>query len=369
MYLSDERGGNGVADNADTISAYYRRVAKQISRALEDKGMTQKHLARECEKRFGIEISQSTISKILNSDGGHMSMVFVSAICQILELSLTGLLSFQGGGPGESGDDTVFAPISNAEPGVRETLIRDPTDSVFSGYIDRTYDIFYWSTNSSENKLICGTMTLSNEENKFCRVHISLDTGKHPIKEYAGSMVISLLQQACYCTVESRRLGERCCFVFYHRFFSQGVLRVRLASVSTISVGDARRPIAHRMAICEKGAVDTEQKKAFVAAQLLMNSSQIIIPEERIEQLRQDETLCKLLDTLERPDRSKTFRIYDESEIRKLPNQDFRPMADAIAKLRGNSIAQRYNKIGGKADDFLYKYLFKYPAQEDPADD
>ena len=347
----------------DTSATYYKRVAEEIRKTLEAQGKTQKYLTKECASKFGIEISPSTISKIVNSDGGHMSMVFVSAICQILGIDLSSVLSIQGGDYGGSGEGEVFAPPGSAiEPGVRENLIRDPRDNAFFGYVDRTYDIYFWPTTSDNNQLVHGTMELSNEGDKFCKVHICLDTGK-PVKEYFGQMVISLQQQACYCTVESRRLSERCSFVFYHRFFSEGALRARLAAVTTVSVGDARRPTMHRMAICEQGAVDSSEKLAFIASHLLLNSSQIIVPEEKMERLRQDEDLRDLLKALERDGRR--YYIFDESEIRLLPSQDFPSMANAITRLRASSTAQHYNKIGGKVDDFLYKYLFMYTVPED----
>ena len=352
----------------DTITAYYRRVAEQLNKAMGDKGISQKHLAKECKSRFGIEISQSTISKILHSEGGHMSAVFVCAMCQVLDIGLPGVLGVQEADHGGDGESAAFPPMDGRpEPGVRETLLYKPTDSAFFGYIDRIYDIFFWSTGSSENKLICGTMELSNEGDEYCKVHIRLDTGRHPVKEYVGRMAISLQQHACYCTVESRRLGERCSFVFYHRFFSQGAMQARLATVTTVSTGDSRRPTAHRMAICEKNAVDSEQKKDFVAAQLLLNNSQIIIPEEKMGQLRQDGELRPLLEKLERP--GKPYYVFDESEIRMLPNQDFLPLANAISTLRLHSVAQHYNKVGGKADELLYKYLFKYTVREDAGEE
>ena len=86
-----------------------------------------------------------------------------------------------------------------------------------------------------------------------------------------------------------------------------------------------------------------------------------------MEQLRQDENLRWLLETLDRP--SKPYYVFDENEIRLLPNQSFLPTANAIIKLRTASTAQHYNKIGGKADDFLYKYLFKYPDQDTPPEE
>ena len=340
-------------------------MAEQINRALENKGITQKHLAKECKSRFGIEISQSTISKILHSEGGHMSAVFVSAICQVLGISQPGLLAIQGSDYGGEGENVSFG---EGEPSIgMETLISNPTDDAFFGYIDREYEIFFWSTNSNENHLIRGTMELTNVEDKYCKVHICLDTGKHPVKEYTGRMAISVRQHACYCYVESRRLGERCSFVFYHCFFSQGTMRARLASVSTVSVGDARRPTAHRMAICEKGAVDTEQKKAFVAAQLLLNNSQIIVPEEKYRHLMEEEAQDGPLAKLSR--QPTPYYVFEESEIRVLNGFEFNRLADTITKLRTSSIAHHYNKIGGKADELLYKYLFKYTVQEDFAED
>ena len=352
----------------DMIAAYYKRVAEQINKALEDKGITQKHLAKECKTRFGIEIAQSTISKILHSEGGHMSAVFVCAICQALEISLPGLPSIQSAESGGDSESAAFLPVGGkGAPEARKTLISNPLDDAFFGYIGRTYDIFFWSTNSSENRLIRGTMTLSNEDDKRCRVDISLDTGKLPVKEYHGHMVISLQQHACYCTVENQRIGERCSFVFYHWFFSQGSLQARLASVCTVSTGDARRPLMHRMAICEQGSVDSKEKEDFVAAQLLLNNAQIIIPEEKMARLRQDEDMLRLLSQLDK--QAKPFYVFEENEIRTLPDYEFNQLANAIAKLRISSASQHYNKIGGKADDFLYKYLFKYTAQENLEDE
>ena len=347
----------------DTVSAYYGRVAEQISRALVDRGMTQKHLAKECESRFGIEISQSTISKIRNSEGGHMSAVFVCAICQVLEINLTSVLSLQGEDYGGDSESAAFLPVGGEpESGAgSETLIRDPRNDAFIGYIDKEYDIFYWSTNSNENQLVHGTMALSNHEDQYCKVYLCLD-GKR--QEYAGRMAISLQQQACYCTVESRRLGEQWSFVFYHRFFFEDSLKVRLAAVCGVSAGDARRPTVQRMLICGQGVIgEDRQRRDFVAAQLLMNNAKIIVPEKKYDRLQKDEDLHRLLAKLERE--PEPFYVFDESEIRILPGYEFNQLADAIARLRMSSIAHHYNKIGGKADELLYKYLFKYPAQEE----
>ena len=344
----------------DATSAYYQKVASAISDAIKEKGYTQLALAKECGRRYGIPVSQSTISKIVCSESGHnISMVYISVICQVLGLDLTAVLSVDD--PKMQENTAVPAGLifrdAKDNAGVI-TLIADPTHDAFLGYVDKEYDIFFLPTASGENEMLSGTMTLSNEEDKYCKVHIVINNNKQPPKEYFGQMLISDRMRACYCIVKSDRLGEICSFVFNHKYFTQASLTIRLATVTTVSAGGAQRPTMHRMIICKRGLVSDEEKKAFIAAQLRLNGSSIMISERKFNELCEDNLLHDLLQALKaRNPSTEPYYIIEEGDVTKLRRGDRMARINLLAKLRDNSMSKRYNKIGESADDILYEYF------------
>ena len=70
---------------------YYQIISESIHREIRQRGVTQGWIKDEILTRLGITIAQSTISKIINYKGkGHLSLIFVAAICQVLDLDMTG---------------------------------------------------------------------------------------------------------------------------------------------------------------------------------------------------------------------------------------------------------------------------------------
>jgi len=341
--------------NTDPIHAYYQRVAGEVRKAIAEQSYPQTLIAKECRERFGFDISQSTISKIVHGTG-QVSMAYISAVCQILELDLNAVLSLNG--------DAPKTPARADFDGWLEAddiagLIVNPKHRAFHGYIDREYDIYYLSTVSTSKTLITGTMTLSNEGDRYCKIHFQLNNNKYPLKEYFGRMTISVPLRACYCTVTSERLSEQCFFIFHHYFFSQGSLKARLAAVATVSAGGARRPTMQRMMICEKGTIDDDQKMEFITAQLRLNGSQIMVSEQDFKKLCQDAAHPELMQSLEARKHSlEPYYIFEESDIMKLPGYDKMTLVKVLARIREQSVSRRYNKVGFDADELLYQYLF-----------
>jgi len=342
----------------DAEAKYYQRVSKAIREAIEKQGCSQDELAATCEQQFGIPISQTTISKIKRGSGGRISMAYISAICQVLNLDMNDTLSLKSEalqGKMVEPEGKFFRDIKGAFGS--DVLIANPAHPAFFGYVDKDYDIFFLSTASIESKMISGSMTLSNEDGEYCKIQLKLHN--HPVKKYVGQMWISVPRRACYCTVTSSRLGEQCSFVFHHRPFTQGSLKVRLAVASTVSSGEAQRPTMHRIIICEKGIIDNDEKRAFIATQLLLNSSQIRISERKFNELCQDSALQPLLQALKpRMQSLEPYYTFEEDDIMNLPDCDFPTLINLLARLREKSTAKRYNKIGNEADEWLYQYLY-----------
>ena len=164
-------------------------------------------------------------------------------------------------------------------------IISDPARREFYGYVNTTFDIFFLSTISKERQMITGTMMLS-EKNGYCEVKLTLQSTEENTtsfsKSYTGNMIISPRQQACYCVVASDELGELNSIVFHHKYFHKDSLKVKMATVTTVSAGDEQRPTMHRMVICKQGVINTEKQKRFIYSQLRMNRSQIIISEKSL---------------------------------------------------------------------------------------
>lgn len=350
---------------ADPMTLYYQRVAGEITEAMAQQGRTQNDLVEACRKEFSFEISQSTVSKIVRGKGNGINMATISAICQALRLDLAKVLTIRR----DEAPETLRVPAPGEAlfPDMKDStgadsLIATPTHSFFKGYVDREYDIFYLSTASNENDVVTGVMRLSNEGNQYCKIYIQLRTDQNPQKEYVGQMMISSPRRACYCVVTSSDLGEQCCFIFAHQAYTQGSLKVRLAAATTVSAGNAQRPTTHRMAICERGVIDSEEKRRLIASQLLQNSAQIMISKANYAKLCQEAELAAPLQALKpRMLANEPYFTFEEADVLRLRNYGKRELVNLLTRLRESSLAKRYNKIANDADMLLYNYLFPPP--------
>ena len=347
---------------ADPMTAYYQRVAGEIKEAMAQQGRTQNDLVEVCRKEFSFEISQSTVSKIVRGTGNSINMASISAICQALRLDLTKVLTIHRDAALEAASaptpsEAIFPDMKDSTDA--DSLIAAPTHSFFKGYVDREYDIFFLATASTETDLVTGTMRLSNEGGRYCKIYMRLHTDRDPQKEYVGQMLISSPRRACYCTVTSSDLGEQCCFIFHHRPYTQGSLKVRLAASTTVSAGGAQRPMTHRIAICEQGVINSDEKRRLICAQLLQNSSQIMISKENYGKLCQDAELAAPLQALKpRMQSLEPYYTFEEADVLHLRSYEKRELVNLLTRLRENSLAKRYNKIAEDADKLLYDYLF-----------
>jgi hypothetical protein len=346
----------------DTISNYYASISKRLKAVMKQRDITQEFLVKKCTENLNIPFGQSTASKIINYKGkGHLSLVYVVAICQIMGLDMNEYLAIKGVDYSDFiTDNADISEYSHTEVGRSETLISKPDHSAFNGYVGYEFDLFFLPTISSEHGLIEGTLSLFNKDNNYCGTHLSIPikTGRKT-KEYYGKMLISLQQQACYINLVSDRLGELCSIYFRHRFFSDSSLKVRLATAITISAGDSKRPTMHRVAVCEKNIVKTKEQRDFLESQLLLNDSQIVIAEEDFEYLSASSPdLYAAIKNLARPKDGKKYYVFEESDIQKMPDTSFSAIMEIIGQLRRKAGYKKYNKIGAKPDETLFKFLF-----------
>lgn len=342
----------------------YKRAAKIMRDAIKDLKLTQPYVISECRRLYGVSMSQTTLSKMLDTEKvNFMSAANVSAICRLLKLNLNNVLSFDQ----DAEDEKDHTPksittdffIQNIADD--KTLLASPANSEFFAYVGNKYDIFFLTTRN-KSKLIHGVMEFENYNDKKCLVHITVfeaENEKEP-KRYSGEMLISLKQMACYCIVGSQEHSELWSIVFHHRYFSNDLLKTRMAVMVNVSSGESKRPVMSRLAICKQGLVKTQEHRDFIAAELRLNNSKIIIPESRFNQLLEDENWREVLTAVkERNIATEPHYVFIGNEIFMIPNIPYSTLTKTVALLQENSIAPRFNKIGAKADEMLYSYFFE----------
>jgi transcriptional regulator with XRE-family HTH domain len=354
---------------------YYGAVARRISNAVKEIKISQEKIAERCKEKLNFEITQSTISKILNyssSDESRLnsiSLVQVIAICDALELDIAQILKV-------TPDDVDIASVlADSKFGTKNSRISsfifDPSDDAFSGYLGKYYCYFY-PTISTEEKLLTATLEFSSntiyDEERVCDAKLVLDTKNFDDnrqlikKEYSGRLIISKPQTSCYCILSNPKIGEICMLSFYHRYYFSQKLLCRLANVLTTSIGDDRRPTVHRMLISRREL--SEEFKDFIKAELLLNSAEIIIKEDCLKEIK-DKLPPEVLKLFESGDIQKTqFYCIPEAKI-DASNIPMEARLRAIINLRGKSIADKNNRIVHRADETVYYYLSSMLKDED----
>lgn len=162
---------------------------------------------------------------------------------------------------------------------------------------------------------------------------------------------------SCYCLLENEQIGELCFIVFRYLYLNNEKLKCRVGVVATASAGDNRRPTMHRMLICRGGISD--EKLEILKAQLLLNTSDILISKKNLERLRSQEGMpfpkevAELFDTAIH---AEEYYRLSEFQIKSL-DLDLEDRLRAICLLRNMSTAPKYNKVGSKTDELVFDYL------------
>ena len=370
---------------ATAVEMHTISLSNKINEKMEKINMSNEELASRVAA-LDIKIAPNTISKIrkfedkLNAEMENLAKkskyykkiyadyspkaAHVAAIFQVLGIDeIPGINADFNLTRSEAPEPVNADCIKNAPD-----FITDPKNKAFCGYVDKIFDFFFLGTVSKKRELIQGAMSLSGNGND-CEVEIAIKNTKDNIspfdKKYVGKMVISKIQHACYCTLVNADLAEICSIVFYHHRYSsdQNGLRARLGLATTVSAGEEKRPTSHRVLICEKGIIETDEKREFVKSQLRMNKSEIVISEENFEKIAKKENYADIMGIIKkRAFPVKPYYVISDSDVLSVENYDpsidrFKCIA-TLSLLKNESIAHRNNKIGKTADRIVYDYLF-----------
>ena len=337
----------------------YQTIAGKLDSIMKQKGISQADLKKKCAEN-NYFISQGTLSRILQGTTS-ISLPNLLQICKALNEDITAVLSDDAPRYRREITDTV------------SSLIYRGDNRAFHGYFG-TYHCYFYSTISSEDVILHGLLNLEKSQTgSRCLANLILETGKNdqrgnPIqKKYHGEMVISMSMNTAYCTLTSEEIGEICYFLFHYDQINYEDLVCRLALVATASAGGNRLPTVPRMLISRKKIHNIAEH--YLAGQLLLNHSDILLSEENMAQLLTDPELPDYYrNNLEKLIQGKScYMRISELAIRANHLVSSEDKIKCICLLRKYSSGAKYSKVGSKADEFTYQVLKKY--KEPPAED
>lgn len=345
-----------------TKQEYHSRIAKRIKNVLKKMGLSQADLISKAEEE-GYILKQSALSKMLSDSPSNMSIAAVVQIANTLKLDLNDVLSL---------DDTEELSIPNVREKQQEEesmFIVRADDKRMRPYM-KTYYTYFFPTLSSDEGILNGKLRFyASEDKSKCLAHFSfrtgkLDTQKQPIeKKYDGELVLSPMMSAAYCSLKNEGIGEISYILFSYMPILYETLKCRVALVLTSSAGSNRMPTVHRMIISEDEV--SKEGLEILQGQLYLNESEILISEVALDKFLADK---KLDDSFReyfcKPDQSVKFAglspmpyyRFDESVIREA-FLDSDVKTTAINLIRRYSVTPKYNKIGTKCDELVYRFI------------
>jgi len=336
---------------------FYKIISDRLQKFIDEKKYTQNDIIYNIKKEYGIEITQSALSKILNYQKNYnIKLINIVYICKYLKIDFEKLFDIKN----DVINDFVSIGGSDTDFHQNDILITDPSNVAFKGYM-KEFVCYFNSTISDEVELIKAKLKFISKDGQcnaiftiYTKAYVNGDINEIE-KVYSGQMLISLSQSVCYCILKRIETGEFCMMNFRHRFFSDSDLYCRLAVALTTSAGDDRRPTIHRIAICQNEYDNDEKKMSIIKSQLLLNESDIYISESRLEEIT-DMLNEKILNAINDCKKNSYYKI-NENIIHDAEALTEEEKYEAIQILRNNSAATKYNKIGAKADTAFFKML------------
>lgn len=351
-------------NNINFVEEYNNKITENVLRKMKILHITQKELSKLAD------ISQPTLSKLLSNKSKY-TVEQLAKISIALQTDISEFISFQNNGINSI--HNMYSSIAE-----NDNLVCSTNRSAFKGYLGNKYSIYFYSTISSESKLIHGEMELKHSEDNRCKINLKLYTGKIDVagkkitKNYTGDMIISIPLSSCYCILINESIGEMCFLLFHHMFLFNHDMICRVGAVLTTSSGENRRPTLHRMVI-SKHEFDLQGDSLdlhFLKGQLKLNDSQIMISKASFEELKkyilknnleEFQTFFSLFEDLSSKEE---YYIIDENKLLD-STISVSTKIQCISLLRENSISNKYNKISTKSDEYLFKYLeYKNPEQD-----
>lgn len=257
-------------------------ILNTIEECIKERNLKQKDILKLCEKK-GYNITQSELSRIL-SHKIILGLYPAIALSDVLDIDISAVL-YPSRWRRRKWD------ISSKD------FILDTENIAIKHFIGE-YHIIFHSTDYQENKILQGRMLLypqkGEDGSRYCAALMSLDTGEKDeqgesiLKKYEGQFFVSSLGVA-YCILINNEWKEMSLITFRHRTFYLKKVKCRLGLAMTISAGEKKQPVVHKLAIYrEEYNLTKEQKHKIINILKIQKESDVYLsPEELMNDINE----------------------------------------------------------------------------------
>lgn len=340
----------------EDIEVFQKIIGSNIERIRTRKGLSQKEVRVKCEDA-GFPLSQSTISNVTN--GGNATIGSILAIAYALDVNVVELFDTSSFATTETApSDEVNALVTKGQ------FVTDAASDMLKGYMGDFHTLFY-KTSGAADELVRGTMHIGkNGDGEGCIARLTLhideidpSTGKPAEKIYSGPFFESQSMRACYFLLVNEQTSEVSMIITQHIYTTYNKIATIMGLAITTASGANRLPTVHRISLSRE-KIDGEKLES-VKGQLLMNTTDIIMDLEQIEEIWKDNTIPLSFRELLYKTYSKypcfcipEASLYDSSLTEE--EQDI-----YISRVRAVSKSPKYSKISRKTDDILFSLAGK----------
>lgn len=236
--------------------------------------ISQTDMVKLCQKK-GYSVQQPEISK-LKSKRCKITLYQAMAFADVLGVSVDYLVN------GGANENTIRFSLDNR-------FVTQADEREFRGILGKYYTLFH-STAEMEDKWLEGRLILSKSSEGICRAEFTLWTGEKNSagnnikKKYNGQVVISREKEAMYCILMNDLISEMCFISFRFRIFQTKDMACRIGLVLTVSSGEDRTPIVHKIFLSRK-KIDKKLREVMIPV-LRFGNKDMFISRKKLENLR-----------------------------------------------------------------------------------
>lgn len=281
----------------------------RITSLIRERGLSQTDLQRLCIMQ-GYQISQPEISKLF-SGAQHLNLYQFIAFSDVLGIPADYLID----------EDAGLRRIQVGEA----SFVIDSTEDAFAGYLG-TYHTVFMSTSPFETKVLHGEISFAPMKNaRICGAVFKLNTGERDengkciYKFYQGQLIISRKLNVAYCILVNEKIGEISVIEFRHRNFLVKQAECRLGLVLTVTAGERKEPVTHRIFLSRSSLDDQNLEK--ILPYLKQETDEALISQKDLQMLAEKRELSFDFSLLMRNEEGEVYYRVDDKSIRKVDSR------------------------------------------------
>lgn len=313
------------------------KVWERTETLMKKHKISQTDMVKLCQQK-GYSVQQPEISK-LKSKKCRITLYQAMAFADVLGVPVDYLVN------GGVNENTIRFSLDNR-------FVTQADAREFRGILGEYHTLFH-STAEMEDKWLDGKLILSKSSEGICRAEFTLWTGERNsaginiMKKYQGQAVISREREAMYCILVNDLISEMCFISFRFRTFQTKEMACRIGLVLTVSSGEDRTPIVHKIFLSRE-KIDKKLRE-IITPVLRFGNRNIFISKKNLMDLKE-----------KYPELENEF-----DKILKQQTDEYYAVSDSIQEALRLNVKERFNLQGLVKDSMDMPFTIPLTKEED----